>query len=175
MASPERYKEGLTIVDRRRQKKRKAEHFYLLHTPLGSSSLSAPRTTTHPKPSNFDHPNTVPVIFRDADPKFQSVKQVMRDLSHYHPGLRVSRVKDLSNKIFIIGNIPRDVLIFQSEIKMKACVGQNVKISFPKDYETKEKSKTFVVKGVPCDHKGLAVIVHAYRFVLTRNLSLSRS
>ena len=32
---------------------------------------------------------------------------------------------------------------------MKACLGQNLKISLPKAYQTKEKSKTLVVKGVP--------------------------
>ena len=69
MASPERDKEAFAIVDRRRQKKWKAEHSPLLHTPLGSSSTSTPGTPTRPKPSNFDYPNTVPVIFRDAEPK----------------------------------------------------------------------------------------------------------
>ena len=73
----------------------------------------------------------------------------MSELTQYHPELRVSRVKDLPNKGFlIIGNTPRDVIILQSETKMKACLGQNVKISLPKAYQTKEKSKTLVVKGV---------------------------
>ena len=31
---------------------------------------------------------------------------------------------------------------------MKACLGQNVKISLPKAYQMKEKSKTLFVKGV---------------------------
>ena len=31
---------------------------------------------------------------------------------------------------------------------MKACLGQNVKISLPKAYQMKERSKTLVVKGV---------------------------
>ena len=111
MASPERDKDGFTIVDRRRQKKRKAKHSPLLHTPPGGSSTSAPGTPTRPKPSNFDYPNSVPVIFRDADPKFQSVKQVMSELREYQPELRVSRVKDLPNRgLFIIGNTPRDVI-----------------------------------------------------------------
>ena len=34
---------------------------------------------------------------------------------------------------------------------MKACLGQNLKISLPKAYQTKEKSKTLVVKGVPTE------------------------
>ena len=74
----------------------------------------------------------------------------MSKLSQYHPELRVSRVRDLPNRrFFITGNAPRDVLILQSENKMKACLGQNLKISLPKAYEMKEKSKTLVGKGVP--------------------------
>ena len=148
MPSPERDKEGFTIVDRRRQKKRKMEHSPLLHTPPGSSSASTPGTPAHPKPSNFDYPNTVPVIFRHADPKFKTVKQVMIELSQYHPELRVSRVKDLPNKgFFIIGNTPRDVLTSQSENEMKACLGQNLKVSLPKAYQIKEKARLSLQKG----------------------------
>ena len=115
------------------------EHSPLLHTPPGSSSTSTSGTPTRPKPSNFDYPNTVPVIFRDADPKFNSVKQIMSELSQYHPELSVSRVKDIPNKGFlIIGNTPRDILTLQSENKMKACLSKNLKISLPKAYQIKE-------------------------------------
>ena len=76
----------------------------------------------------------------------------MSELSKYHPELRVSRVKDLPNKGFlVIENIPRDVLTLQSENKMKACLGKNLQISLPKAYQIKEKSKTLVVKGVPTE------------------------
>ena len=34
---------------------------------------------------------------------------------------------------------------------MKACLGKNLKISLPKAYQLKEKSKTLVVKGVPTE------------------------
>ena len=34
---------------------------------------------------------------------------------------------------------------------MRACLGQSVKISLPKAYQMKEKSKTVVVKGVPTE------------------------
>ena len=152
MASLERDKEGFTVVDRRRKKKRKAGHSPLLHTPPGSSSTSSPGTPTRLKPSNFDYPNTVPVVFRDADPNFKTFKQVMSKLSQHDPELRVSRAKDLPNKgFFIIGNTPRDVLTLQSENKMKACLDQNLKISLRKPYQIKEKSKTFIVKGVPIE------------------------
>ena len=76
----------------------------------------------------------------------------MSELSLYHPELRVSRVKDLSNQSFlIVGNTPRDVVILQSETKMKACLGKNLKISLPKAYQNKDKNKTLVVKGVPTE------------------------
>ena len=150
MATPERDKEGFTLVDIKRQKKRKAEHSPLLHTPPGSCSASSSGSPTRSKPSNFNYLKTVPVIFRDADPNFTSVKQVMSELSQYHPELRVSRVKDLPKQGFlIVGNTPRDVVILQSETKMKACLGKNLKISLPRAYQSKDKSKTLVVKGVP--------------------------
>ena len=150
MATPERDKEGFILVDRKRQKKRKAEHSLLLHTPPGSSSASSSGSPTRSKPSSFNFPNTVSIIFRDADAKFTSVKQVMSELSQYYPELRVSRVKDLPNQSFlIVGNTPRDVVILQSETKMKASLGKNLKISLPKAYQNKDKSKTLIVKGVP--------------------------
>ena len=75
----------------------------------------------------------------------------MSELSQYHPELRVCRVKDLPNKGFlIIGNTPRDALTLQSEKKIKACLGQNLKISLPKAYQIKEKAR-LVVKGVPTE------------------------
>ena len=56
----------------------------------------------------------------------------MSELSQYHPELRVSRVKDLPNQGFlIVGNTPRDVVILQSETKIIACLGKNLKISLP--------------------------------------------
>ena len=88
MATPERDKEGFTLVDWKRQKK-KAEQSPLLHTPPGSCSASSSGSPTHSKPSNFNYPNTVPVISRDADPKFISVKHVMSELSQFHPEIRV--------------------------------------------------------------------------------------
>ena len=152
MATPERDKEGFILVDRKKPKKRKAEHSPLLHTPPGSSSASSSRSPTRPKPSSFNFPNQVPIIFRDADEKFKNVKQVMSELSQYHPELRVSRVKDLPNRGFlVVGHTPRDVVILQSESKMKACLGQNLTISLAKAYQNPTKSKTLVVKGVPTE------------------------
>ena len=42
-------------------------------------------------------------------------------------------------------------MILQSENKMKACLGKNLKISLPRAYQNKTKSETLVVKGVPTE------------------------
>ena len=152
MVTSEKDKEGFITIGRSKQKKRKADASPVLQTPPGSNSASTPGTTTHPKTPNFDFPNSTPLIIGDVDPKFTNVKLVMSELRQYPPDLRVSRVKDLpNNKFLVIGNTLRDVIILQSEIKMKVSTGQNVKISLPKAYQIKSKSKTLVVKWVPTD------------------------
>ena len=43
-------------------------------------------------------------------------------------------------------------VILQSESKIKAALGKNVRVSLPKAYQiTKEKNKCLVVKGIPTD------------------------
>ena len=50
----------------------------------------------------------------------------------------------------MVGDSPR--VILQSEPKMKAALGKNVRVSLPKAYQTtKQKNKCLVVKGVPTD------------------------
>ena len=52
----------------------------------------------------------------------------------------------------MVGDSPRGAVILQSEPKMKAALGQNVRVSLPKAYQTtKQKNKCLVVKGVPPD------------------------
>ena len=46
---------------------------------------------------------------------------------------------------------PWDIGILQSEGKMKACLGQKVRISLPKAYQTAKPEKSLVVKGVPAE------------------------
>ena len=76
----------------------------------------------------------------------------MSELSQYHPELRVSRVKALPNQSFlIVGNTPQDIVILQSENKMKDCLGKNLKVTLPRAYQNQTKSKTLVVKGVPTE------------------------
>ena len=52
----------------------------------------------------------------------------------------------------MVGDSPQDATILQSEPKMKAALGKNVRVSLPKAYQiAKQKNKCLVVKGVPND------------------------
>ena len=52
----------------------------------------------------------------------------------------------------MVGDSPRDAVILQSETKMKAALGKNVRVSLPKAYQTtKQQNKCLVVKGVHTD------------------------
>ena len=75
----------------------------------------------------------------------------MGELRQHHPSLRISKVKALKKgDLLVVGDSPRDAVILQSEPKMKAALGQNVRVSLPKAYQTiKQKNKSLVVKGVP--------------------------
>ena len=128
--------DSFTIVKGSRQvKKRKAERFPQLNSPSGASSASPSNTPAQPKPSSFK--NTILVILIDVDPKFNSKVKLINKLKQFHPNIKVSKVLEKKTKSFlIIGDTPRDIGILQSESKMKACLGQKVKISFPKAYQT---------------------------------------
>ena len=77
----------------------------------------------------------------------------MGELRQYHPCLKVSNVKELPKGDFLlIGDSIQDVVILQNESKMKAALGQKVKVSLPKAYQTnKVPNKRLAVKGVPTD------------------------
>ena len=77
----------------------------------------------------------------------------MGELRQYHPSLKVSGIKALPKGDFVIvGDSLQDVTILQSETKMKAALGQKVRISLPKAYQiNKAPTKSLVVKGVPTD------------------------
>ena len=74
----------------------------------------------------------------------------MGELRQYDPSLKVSNVKELPKGDFlIIGDSIQDVIILQNETKMKAALGQKVKISLPKAVQTnKVQNKRLAVKGV---------------------------
>ena len=76
----------------------------------------------------------------------------MSELKQFHPNIKVSKVLERKNNSFlIIRDTPRDVGILQSESKMRARLGQKVKISLPKAYQTTKPKKNLVVKGVPAE------------------------
>ena len=60
----------------------------------------------------------------------------MGELRQYHPSLKVSQVKELpKGDLLVIRDSVQDVVILQNENKMKAALGQNVKITLPKAYQ----------------------------------------
>ena len=75
----------------------------------------------------------------------------MGELRQYHPSLKVSQIKELPKGDFlVIGNSMQDVFILQSETKLKAALGKNVKVSLPNAFQTnKTQSKSLAIKGVP--------------------------
>ena len=77
----------------------------------------------------------------------------MGEMRQHHPSLRISKVKALQKgDLLVVGDSPQDALILQSEPKIKAALGKNVRVSLPKAYQiTKQKNKCLVVKGVPTD------------------------
>ena len=135
----------------RKRKKHKASGSPTLPTMQKTgSSEPPPETPVHPRPS---YKNTIPVIISGANDKIRTWRQLMGELRQYHPGLKVSSIKTLPKGDFvIIGDLLQDVLILQSETKMKAASGQKVKISLPKTFQTsKVSNKSLAVKGVPTD------------------------
>ena len=63
------------------------------------------------------------------------------ELRQYHSGLKVSSIKVLPKGDFVINGVSlQDVLILQSETKMKAALVQKVKISLLKAFQTSKVS-----------------------------------
>ena len=78
---------------------------------------------------------------------------VMGELRQHHPSLKISKVKALAKgDLLVVGDSLQDALILQTESKMKAALGKNVKVSLPKAYQiTQKKNKSLAVEGVPTD------------------------
>ena len=85
--------------------------------------------------------------------KIKTWRKLMGELRQCLPGLKVSSIKALPKGDFvIIGDSLQDVLILQCETKMRAALGQKVKISLPKAFQTnKVLTRSLAVKGVPTD------------------------
>ena len=140
MSSANQEGEFTTEVHRKR-KKRKTSSSPTLPSTLQRtrSSELPPETPTRPKTS---YKNQIPVILSNIDDKFQTWRQVMGELRQHHPSLRISKVKALQKgDLLVVGDSLQDVIILQSESKMKATLGKNVRVSLPKAYQiTKQKT-----------------------------------
>ena len=145
--------EGEFTEVHRKRKKRKTSSSPTLPSTLQRTRPSElpPETPTRPKTTTYK--NQIPVILSNIDEKFQTWRQVMGELRQHHPSLRISKVKALQKgDLLVVGDSPQDAVILQSESKMKAALGKNVRVSLPKAYQiTKQKNKCLVVKGVPTD------------------------
>ena len=111
------------------------------------SSEQPPETPARPKPSTYK--NAIPVIFSGIDAKFQNWRSIMGELRQHHPSLNISQIKELTKGgLLVVGNSPQDAVILQNESKMKAALGNNVRISLPKAYQLSQKqNKCLAVKG----------------------------
>ena len=125
-------------------KKRKASNL----PTLPSQSKPLLGTPIHPKPSLK---NTIPVILSGVNRKFKNWRSLMGKLRQFHPSLKISQIKELPKGDFVVINDSvQDVIILQSESKMKAAIGKNVKVSLLKAFQTnKVQTKSLAIKGVP--------------------------
>ena len=132
-------------------KKRKALSSPTLPSQRKSGS-SEPSLSSPVNPSSRLK-NKIPVIISGVDEKFKNWRQLLGELRQYHPSLRINHIKELPKGDFrIIGDSVQDMIILQSESKMKAALGQKVKVSLPKTFQiNKAHTKSLVVKGVPTD------------------------
>ena len=118
--------------------------------PKPGSCQPSTGTPVRPKPN---HRNTIPVILSGVNEEFRNWRQLMGELRQFHPSLKISQIKELSKGDFlIIGDSVQDTVILQSESKMKAGLGKNVKVSLPKAFQTKKaQTKGLAVNRVPAD------------------------
>ena len=142
--------DGVTEVTRGRKKRKASGSPTLPSQPEPGSSQPPLGTPVRLKPNLK---NKILVILSGVDGKFKNCRSIMGKLRQYHPSLKVSPIKELPESDFlVIGDSVQDVVILQSERKMKAALGKNVKISLPKAFQTnKTQNKSLAIKGVPTD------------------------
>ena len=140
-----------TEVNRKRKKCKATSTPTLPTLQETGSSEHPPETPVRSSPSIIK--NKISMIISGIDKKFKTWRCVMGELRQFHPSLKVSQVKELpQGDLLIIGDSMQDVIILQSENKMKAAPGKNVKVSLPTAYQTsKTHNKILAIKGVPTD------------------------
>ena len=145
--------EGEFTEVHRKRKKRKTSSSPALPSTLQRTRPSEPPPETPTRPKTSTYKNQMPVILSGIDAKYQTWRQVMGELRQHHPSLKISKVKALAKgNLLVVGDAPQDAVILQTESKMKAALGKNVRVSLPKAYQTTQtKKKCLAVKGVPTD------------------------
>ena len=123
-------KDEFTEVTRGRKKRKASNSPTFPSQPKPGSSEPPLGIPVRPKPNII---NTIPVILSGVNEEFKNWRKLMGELRQFHPSLKIAHIKELSNGDFLIigGSVP-DVIILQSEFKMKATLGKNVKSAFPK-------------------------------------------
>ena len=93
------------------------------------------------------------MILSAVDEKLKNWRTLLGELRQFHPGLKISQIKELPKGDFVvIGGSVQDVIILQSEPKMKTALGKNVKVSLPKAFKTnKVQTRSLAIKGVQTD------------------------
>ena len=131
--------DGSTEVTRGRKKRKASNSPTLLSQPKPGSSELPQGSQVRPKPSIK---NLIPVILSGVDEKFKNWRTIMGELRQYHPGLKISRIKELPKGDFIvIGDSVQDIIILQNESKMKAALDKNIRISLPKAFQTRSTNR----------------------------------
>ena len=142
--------DGFTEVTHGLRKRKASSSPTLPSQPKSGSSEPPLGTPVHPK---SNPKSKIPVILSGVDREFKNWRSIMDELRQYHPGLKVSQIKELQKGDYlVIGDSMQDIIIIQSETKMKAALGKNVKVSLPKAFQAnKTQTKNLVTKGVPTD------------------------
>ena len=118
--------------------------------PKPGSSEPPQGTPVRPKPSIK---NLIPVILIGVDEKFKNWRKLMGEFRQFHPSLKISQIKKLPKGDFlVIGDSVQDVIILQSESKMKAALGKNVKVCLAEAFQTnRAQAKSLAIKRIPTD------------------------
>ena len=117
--------DGFTEVTHKHKKRETSGSPTLPSQPKPGSSEPPLGTPVRPKPNLK---NKIPVILSGVERKFQNWRSIMGELRQHHHSLKVSQIEELPKGDFlVIGDLVQDVVILQSETKMKAAVGKNVK------------------------------------------------
>ena len=110
--------DGFTEITRGRKKRKASGSPTLPSQPKPGFSEPPLGTPVCPKPNLK---NKIPMIPSGVDGKFKNWRSIMGELRQYHPSLKIKELP--KNDFLVIGDSVLDVIILQSETKMKAALG----------------------------------------------------